>query len=112
MGGRSRHFGCCGMAVPDYADRSRMYPQLNGPSQQTMNPNPMATYNMANGMPPMARPMGQYGQQHPAASTIQNGWRRQYAPPSANTIRVPNNLLVHPKANSVSDNCCGAYELS
>merc|ERR1712096_67745 len=54
--GRSRHFGCCGMAVPDYADRSRMYPQFNGPSQQTMNPNPMATYNMANVMPPMARP--------------------------------------------------------
>merc|ERR1712098_522050 len=82
--GRSRHMGCCGMQVPDYADRSRMYPQFNGPCQQTMNPMGTYnlhgnTYNMAMGMPPMGMGHGPYGQRPPgAATTIQNGWRRRY----------------------------------
>merc|ERR1711964_822120 len=32
---RAAHPGCCGTAVPDYADRTRMYPRCY-PSRQTM----------------------------------------------------------------------------
>merc|ERR1712098_885747 len=49
--GRAASYGCCGEPVPDYADRTRMYPQFQ-PARQVMGMQAMAM-----GMPaPMMRP--------------------------------------------------------
>merc|ERR1711964_369940 len=78
--GRAAHCGCCGMAVPPYADRARMYPQSQQPNRQTMAmgmPSPACGPPMYSGCGHGPQPL--YGAvHHNAASVIQNGWRNSH----------------------------------
>merc|ERR1712058_158846 len=49
--GRAASYGCCGVPVPDYADRTRMYPQFQQPTRQVMGAQAGGYMPMAMGMP-------------------------------------------------------------